>query len=231
MKNLKAGLYLLVRLSICVSQDGLSCTSCCCMYAPKYNGCSWSGAVFGACLNRQQDGGASAACAVVQHIRQSVIVAHHAGRKVVEKSDLVATFPRPEKPIQLYEFEGCPFCRKVRLLRKHLFSYECAWPGMSAANPVFWPQSCMSGVAPRSWLRYGSMSLRSDRRLNVCIAIVRKWIQTSLLLMSIPLLDDYNEGANPPQTYCEDMQDNTVLDEDTAGYISLPVQLAVCSGG
>jgi glutaredoxin 2 len=22
--------------------------------------------------------------------------------------------PRPEKPIELYEFEGCPFCRKVR---------------------------------------------------------------------------------------------------------------------
>jgi glutathione S-transferase len=22
--------------------------------------------------------------------------------------------PRPEKPLQLYEFEGCPFCRKVR---------------------------------------------------------------------------------------------------------------------
>ena len=22
--------------------------------------------------------------------------------------------PRPEKPLELYEFEGCPFCRKVR---------------------------------------------------------------------------------------------------------------------
>ncbi len=22
--------------------------------------------------------------------------------------------PRPEKPLELYEFEGCPYCRKVR---------------------------------------------------------------------------------------------------------------------
>jgi hypothetical protein len=36
-----------------------------------------------------------------------------AGRKLVETSDRLASFPRPEKPITLYEFEGCPFCRKV----------------------------------------------------------------------------------------------------------------------
>ncbi|KAL3681077.1 hypothetical protein R1sor_024033 [Riccia sorocarpa] len=34
-----------------------------------------------------------------------------AGRKLVEKGK---PGPRPEKPIELYEFEGCPFCRKVR---------------------------------------------------------------------------------------------------------------------
>ncbi|GMJ13913.1 hypothetical protein like AT5G03880 [Hibiscus trionum] len=33
------------------------------------------------------------------------------GSKVKETSK---TGPRPEKPIELYEFEGCPFCRKVR---------------------------------------------------------------------------------------------------------------------
>ena len=32
----------------------------------------------------------------------------------METSDRLASFPRPEKPITLYEFEGCPFCRKVR---------------------------------------------------------------------------------------------------------------------
>jgi len=35
------------------------------------------------------------------------------GRKVVETSD-VGGFPRPAQPLEIYEFEGCPFCRKVR---------------------------------------------------------------------------------------------------------------------
>jgi glutathione S-transferase len=34
-----------------------------------------------------------------------------AGRKYVERA---YPGPRPEKPIELYEFQGCPFCRKVR---------------------------------------------------------------------------------------------------------------------
>ncbi|CAM6086788.1 unnamed protein product [Calypogeia fissa] len=34
-----------------------------------------------------------------------------AGRKTVETG---SPGPRPELPIELYEFEGCPFCRKVR---------------------------------------------------------------------------------------------------------------------
>lgn len=36
-----------------------------------------------------------------------------AGRKLLETSDTIGTFARPAKPIILYEFEGCPFCRKV----------------------------------------------------------------------------------------------------------------------
>ncbi|KAI5013544.1 hypothetical protein ZWY2020_037057 [Hordeum vulgare] len=35
------------------------------------------------------------------------------GRKVKETSK-VGQCPRPAKPIEIYEFEGCPFCRKVR---------------------------------------------------------------------------------------------------------------------
>lgn len=35
------------------------------------------------------------------------------GRMVLETST-VASLPRPTLPLQLYEFEGCPFCRKVR---------------------------------------------------------------------------------------------------------------------
>ena len=35
------------------------------------------------------------------------------GRYLRETSD-VGKYPRPEKPLKIYEFEGCPFCRKVR---------------------------------------------------------------------------------------------------------------------
>jgi glutathione S-transferase len=35
------------------------------------------------------------------------------GRHVVEKSD-VSKFPRPVKTLKMYQFQGCPFCRKVR---------------------------------------------------------------------------------------------------------------------
>eukprot|EP00878_Enallax_costatus_P021370 GHUV01022620.1.p1 GENE.GHUV01022620.1~~GHUV01022620.1.p1 ORF type:complete len:236 (+),score=45.30 GHUV01022620.1:135-842(+) len=40
-------------------------------------------------------------------------VATIGGRRVAESSK-VGTFKRPVKPIELYEFQGCPFCRKVR---------------------------------------------------------------------------------------------------------------------
>jgi len=36
-----------------------------------------------------------------------------AGYALKEKS-IVADFPRPAQPIELYEFQGCPFCAKVR---------------------------------------------------------------------------------------------------------------------
>jgi hypothetical protein len=31
----------------------------------------------------------------------------------VSETSEVASFPRPAQPLQLYEFQGCPFCRKV----------------------------------------------------------------------------------------------------------------------
>mmetsp|Transcript_9768 Transcript_9768/g.24336 ORF Transcript_9768/g.24336 Transcript_9768/m.24336 type:complete len:369 (-) Transcript_9768:239-1345(-) len=40
-------------------------------------------------------------------------VAKVMNRKFSEESD-VGSFPRPAKPLVLYEFEGCPFCKKVR---------------------------------------------------------------------------------------------------------------------
>ena len=36
-----------------------------------------------------------------------------AAPSATETSD-VAKFPRPEKPLKMYQFQGCPFCKKVR---------------------------------------------------------------------------------------------------------------------
>lgn len=36
------------------------------------------------------------------------------GRKVQEASAEVTGLKRPAVPLELYEFEGCPFCKKVR---------------------------------------------------------------------------------------------------------------------
>ncbi|KAJ8899581.1 hypothetical protein K2173_018555 [Erythroxylum novogranatense] len=64
-----------------------------------------------------------------------------AGRKVKETSKIG---PRPEKPIELYEFEGCPFCRKVReivsVLDLDVLFYPCPKNG-----PTFRPKAAQLG--------------------------------------------------------------------------------------
>ncbi|XP_052164656.1 uncharacterized protein LOC127781689 [Oryza glaberrima] len=60
------------------------------------------------------------------------------GRKVKESSK-IGQCPRPEKPIEIYEFEGCPFCRKVRemvaVLDLDVLFYPCPKNG-----PTFRPK-------------------------------------------------------------------------------------------
>ncbi|XP_047058195.1 uncharacterized protein LOC124664765 [Lolium rigidum] len=60
------------------------------------------------------------------------------GRKVKETSK-VGQCPRPTKPIEIYEFEGCPFCRKVRemvsVLDLDVLYYPCPKGG-----PTFRPK-------------------------------------------------------------------------------------------
>ncbi|CAD7699431.1 unnamed protein product [Ostreobium quekettii] len=50
------------------------------------------------------------------------------GRQVNESSK-VAEFPRPNQPLEIYEFEGCPFCRKAReavsILDLDVLFYPC----------------------------------------------------------------------------------------------------------
>ncbi|MED6206728.1 hypothetical protein PIB30_029584 [Stylosanthes scabra] len=52
--------------------------------------------------------------------------------------------PRPEKPIEIYEFEGCPFCRKVReivaILDLDVLFYPCPRNG-----PNFRPKAAQLG--------------------------------------------------------------------------------------
>lgn len=64
-----------------------------------------------------------------------------AGRKLKETSSLG---PRPLKPIEIYEFEGCPFCRKVReivsTLDLDVLYYPCPIDG-----PNFRPKSIELG--------------------------------------------------------------------------------------
>lgn len=64
-----------------------------------------------------------------------------AGRKLVETSNLG---PRPEKPIEIYEFESCPFCRKVReivsVLDLDVLYYPCPRDG-----PNFRPKAVQLG--------------------------------------------------------------------------------------
>ncbi|KAJ6924120.1 hypothetical protein NC652_017427 [Populus alba x Populus x berolinensis] len=64
-----------------------------------------------------------------------------AGYKVKESSKIG---PRPEKPIEIYEFEGCPFCRKVReivaVLDLDVLFYPCPKNG-----PNFRPKVAQMG--------------------------------------------------------------------------------------
>eukprot|EP00238_Polyblepharides_amylifera_P014951 CAMPEP_0196578922 /NCGR_PEP_ID=MMETSP1081-20130531/13259_1 /TAXON_ID=36882 /ORGANISM="Pyramimonas amylifera, Strain CCMP720" /LENGTH=323 /DNA_ID=CAMNT_0041898319 /DNA_START=82 /DNA_END=1053 /DNA_ORIENTATION=+ len=59
-------------------------------------------------------------------------VFHMNGQMVSEKSK-ISQFKRPAQPIELYEFEGCPFCRKVReacaILDLNVLFYPCPKDG------------------------------------------------------------------------------------------------------
>ncbi|KAJ1379826.1 Thioredoxin-like superfamily [Sesbania bispinosa] len=59
------------------------------------------------------------------------------GSKVKETSKLG---PRPEKPIEIYEFESCPFCRKVReivaILDLDVLFYPCPRNGPNFRSKV-----------------------------------------------------------------------------------------------
>ncbi|CAL5387437.1 unnamed protein product [Camellia sinensis] len=61
-----------------------------------------------------------------------------AGFKLMETSKLLG--PRPEKPLEIYEFESCPFCRKVReivaVLDLDVLFYPCPRNGPNFRQKV-----------------------------------------------------------------------------------------------
>lgn len=68
----------------------------------------------------------------------SYAVVTAAGRKLTEAS-VVGSFPRPALPLELYEFEGCPFCKKVReavsMLDLDVMMYPCPRDGPNQLSP------------------------------------------------------------------------------------------------
>jgi glutathione S-transferase len=51
----------------------------------------------------------------------------------------VSTFKRPEKPLIMYEFDACPFCKKVREMCSYL-DIECLYKPCPKDGPTFRPE-------------------------------------------------------------------------------------------
>lgn len=70
------------------------------------------------------------------------------GRMLEETSPAIASFKRPEKPIAIYEFDACPFCKKVRemvcFLDLDVLFYPCPQGG-----PNFRPEAVAKGGKSR----------------------------------------------------------------------------------
>ena len=76
----------------------------------------------------------------------------------VERSNAV-DFARPDKPIQLYEFEGCPFCRCIGTCR-HGFSM---WTSALTLNPKPSSEQKSEGGGSHVGSRRGIQTLSDER--------------------------------------------------------------------
>jgi glutathione S-transferase len=65
------------------------------------------------------------------------------GKKTVESS-IVATFPRPAQPLELFEFEGCPFCKRVREAAVY-FDLDIVFYPCPRDGPNYRPQANAEG--------------------------------------------------------------------------------------
>lgn len=115
-----------------------------------------------------------------------------AGLAVKETSKLG---PRPEKPIEIYEFEGCPFCRKVReiasILDLDVLYYPCPRNGPQYRLKVLQlggKQQFPYMVDPNT----GTSMYESDEIINY---LVQKYGDGTVpLMLSLGLLTTLTEG-------------------------------------
>ena len=67
-----------------------------------------------------------------------------AGGKMTRESSTVSSFPRPAQPLILYEFEGCPFCKRVREAAVH-FDLDVVFYPCPRDGPNFRPAANAEG--------------------------------------------------------------------------------------
>lgn len=115
-----------------------------------------------------------------------------AGFKVKESSNLG---PRPEKPIEIYEFESCPFCRKVReivsVLDLDVLYYPCPRNG-----PNFRPKvGQMGGKQQFPYMVDPNTGVAMYESDDIIKYLVNKYGNGQVpLLLSLGLLTTLTEG-------------------------------------
>ena len=67
-----------------------------------------------------------------------------AGGKMSRETSVVSTFTRPVQPLVLYEFEACPFCKRVREAAIH-FDLDVVFYTCPRDGPTFRPEAIAAG--------------------------------------------------------------------------------------
>ncbi|MCD7449706.1 hypothetical protein HAX54_001135 [Datura stramonium] len=115
-----------------------------------------------------------------------------AGFKVKESSNLG---PRPEKPVEIYEFESCPFCRKVReivaILDLDVLYYPCPRNG-----PNFRPKvGQMGGKQQFPYMVDPNTGVSMYESDEIIKYLVRKYGDGNVpLMLSLGLFTTLTEG-------------------------------------
>jgi glutaredoxin len=69
---------------------------------------------------------------------------HNSNQKAALTLQLIPTFNRPEQPIKIYEFDACPFCKKVREMVNYL-DLDVLFCPCPKDGPNFRPEAIKKG--------------------------------------------------------------------------------------